>query len=162
MESQRIPPGPAAGLHDRARENASPAGNGGNKTDLSPRMSQEDYGALSPDATDRVYPIRSVIEIDPKDADSVSSSTNGQQTSRKHGVTEETGLTSVPEQPGSGDPGWKVKQAGENTETPHITTRFTHRVTQDGHMVVTGVVRAEQMKQCEVSSTSVRIKTPKG
>ena len=148
-------------LYDRARGRAYPAGNGGSKTDMSERMAQ----LLSSDASNRVYPIRSVIGIDPKNSDSVSSSSNSQRTSRERGVSEGTESTPMSEQPdpGWGDPGWaaKAEHAGDDTETPYITTRFTHRVTEEGHMVVTGVAGAEKLQRCEVSSTSFEMRRQK-
>lgn len=157
-----MPSEAAARLYDEARMKAFPASNGGGKTDLRRRMLQ----LGSSDASDRVYPIRSVIEIDPRNSDSFSSSSNGQRTSRVRGVTEETASTPMPEQPdsGLGDSGWstKIEHTGDNTETPYITTRFTHRVTQGGNMVVTGVAGAEKLQRCEVSLTSFRKETSKG
>lgn len=138
-----------------ARERAFPAGNGGDKTALNQRMSQLGlgYGILSPDAPDRVYPIRSVIEIDPKNLDSVLALSSGQRTLGECGVTEETGSTSMSEQPnsGCGDPSWTtyIKHTDDITQKPYITSRFTHQMTQDGHMVVTGFAGAEKLQRCE-------------
>jgi len=163
MEPHSAPPELAAGIYDRACEQAFPAGSGSDKTDLGLGMSQPglDYGVLSSDALSRVYPIRSVIEID----HSISSSSNDQQTSRERGGIAGGGSTSISGQLGYrwGDSGWttKIQQADDNIEAPYITTRFTHRITQDGYMVMTGVAGAENLQRCEVSSTSFRLRGQK-
>ena len=167
MEPQSISHDSATGLYDRVREETFLANSSGDKSDLSLGMSQlgSGCGGLS-DALDRVYPIRSVIEIDCKNADSGSSSSNGQPILGEHGSTGDAESTLISEQRDYGweDPGWatKIDQTDDNTETPYITTRFTHRMTQGGHMVVTGVAGAEKMQRCEVSSTSFRYGRSKG
>ncbi|KAF8446496.1 hypothetical protein BGX38DRAFT_1094244 [Terfezia claveryi] len=111
------------------------------------------YRTLSPDAPDRVYPIRSVIEIDTKKSGSVSASSKGKRTLGECGVIEETGYTSISEKPTSrcGDPSWTtyIEHTDHTTEKPYITSRFTHQMTQDGHMVVTGFAGAEKLQRCE-------------
>lgn len=146
-----MPVSSTTGLPHGAHEDALMSGNDGGKTEFRLGMSKLglDSGTLSSDALGRVYPIRSIIGIEPPGADSVSSS------SREPWSSEGAAYTPVSEEPSYGwiEPGWttKFQQTADGTEAPFITTRFAHRVTKDGHMVVTGVAGAEKLQRCEVS-----------
>ncbi|KAF8429782.1 hypothetical protein EV426DRAFT_135295 [Tirmania nivea] len=145
MESQSMLPGPATGLYLRTREKVFPAGSGDHKPYV------KSHGL------DRVYPIRSMIGIDPKNSDSVSSTSSSPPTSREFDDTEEARSTPISKQPSSrwGDgleaPGWttKTEHSNDHGEIPYITIRFTHRMAQDGHMVVTGAAGAEKVQKFE-------------
>lgn len=130
-----------------------PAENDGNKTEVGLEMPAFRLDAHSPfpDGLDRVFPIRSVLEIEPQHSDNQSSSSHDRGTRRG---SEGVASTSLSEEPtyGWGAPGWKTKvaQTTDDPGTPYTTTRFSHRITKDGHMVVIGSAGAEKLHRCEV------------
>ena len=134
----------------------TPAETDGDKTELGIGMSNsgQDTQPPFPDGLDRVFPIRSVIEIEPPNSDNQSSSSHDRGTRRgSEGVTSSI---SAPDEPtyGWGTSGWMTKsaQAGGHG-APYTTTRITHRTTIGGHMVAIGNAGAETLQRCEVSTT---------
>ncbi|KAK6520990.1 Light-sensor Protein kinase [Arthrobotrys conoides] len=116
---------------------------------------------LSPDATDRVFPIRSVVGVDttrqapgrsesplgsersygfmpPPDPATVLSSDAGSVRSARESIASilSAGQTTHPAQNAGSEEGF-------------LTQRFSYQNTSDGHMVVTGIAGAETLQRCE-------------
>ncbi|KAF3186849.1 Light-sensor Protein kinase [Orbilia oligospora] len=116
---------------------------------------------LSPDATDRVFPIRSVVAVDttrqapgrsesplgsersfgfipPPDPTTVLSSDAGSVRSARESIASilSAGQAPLPAQNAGAEEGF-------------LTQRFSYQHTSDGHMVVTGIAGAETLQRCE-------------
>lgn len=102
-----------------------------------------DTANLSSGALDRVYPMRSMINIE-----SIVASPSLE---RPELFAPDGPVVAVSEL-GSG---WGRKKGKEPTmeepaEPPYITSRFAYSKTNDGHMIVTGIQGAEKLERCEV------------
>ncbi|EPS41541.1 hypothetical protein H072_4535 [Dactylellina haptotyla CBS 200.50] len=146
-------PGPSGAGYFNQTPSSQPSGL------ASPTLSA-DSEALSPDATDRIFPIRSVVGVDP----------TRQFTGRSESpMSSERSFWGLP-QPDptsflSSDAG-SVRSAREsiasilssgqpataqntNTEEGFMTQRFAYQHTNDGHMVVTGIAGSDAIQRCE-------------
>ncbi|KAF3921981.1 Bacteriophytochrome [Dactylellina cionopaga] len=128
---------------------------------LSPTLSA-DLDPLSPDATDRIFPIKSVVGVDtsrqnvppvrsdspmssersfsgfpPLDPTSIFGSDAGSVRSARESIAS---VLSAGQGPSA--------QSG-GVEENFMTQRFSYQNTPDGHMVVTGIAGAEAMQRCE-------------
>jgi len=125
------------------------------------------------EAYDRVFPIRSVVNVEPQP--SGPESPGARSTTSMSGSSPSTmnlinGLVGTPAQEGSESsfrmgsqsisesvsyftaeaPGSHgASSAGLGSEGGFYTERHKHVITEDGHMVVTGVAGAEKMQRCE-------------
>lgn len=115
---------------------------------------------LSPDATDRVFPIRSVVGVDLAKQASVRSE-SPLSSERSFGaiappdpaiiLSSDAGSVrsardSIASVLSAGTPGGPTGGAPEEV---FVTQRFAYQQTDDGHMVVTGISGAEKMQRCE-------------
>lgn len=159
---------------------------------------ESDFGSLSPDATDLVYPIRSVVSISQplqltpgspntfwgSNSGSVGSITGkapaevcvglgihrsrsnspqnvpGQTSAASPGMTSDSPLrrsasvvsaSSGEDMAGGNETklGEKNQPMGDHPRESYMTTRFEHKMTGDGHCVITGVSGSENMQRCE-------------
>ncbi|KAK6361485.1 Light-sensor Protein kinase [Orbilia blumenaviensis] len=117
---------------------------------------------LSPDATDRVFPIRSVINVDTtRQAQALGPSESPLGSERSFGfipppdpatvLSSDTGsVRSTRESIASILSGGQALPAqNSGTEEGFVTQRFSYQHTSDGHMVVTGIAGAETLQRCE-------------
>ncbi|KAK6351286.1 Light-sensor Protein kinase [Orbilia javanica] len=126
----------------------------------SPIMS-ENTDPLSPDVTDRVFPIRSVVGVDAtRQALGLSESPMGSE--RSFGfpsppnpatvLSSDAGsVRSTRESIASVLSAGQIPPPGQNAgaEEGFLTQRFSYQHTADGHMVVTGITGAETLQRCE-------------
>ncbi|KAK6539077.1 Light-sensor Protein kinase, variant 2 [Orbilia ellipsospora] len=124
----------------------------------SPTLSA-DLDPLSPDATNRVFPIRSVVAVDnsrqghlrsespmssersfgilpPPDPATILSSDTGSVRSARESIASILSSGQAAAGTGGADEGF-------------LTQRFSYQNTAEGHMVVTGIAGAETMQRCE-------------
>lgn len=126
----------------------------GNRTELGIGMSNLGVDTQSPfpDGLDRVFPIRSVIGIEPHHSDN--------QSPPSHDLSTRRGSEGVASFSPSEEPTYeldtpsrtKFAQTTDDHGAPYTTTRFTHRTTADGHMVVINNAGTEKLQRCEVST----------
>ncbi|EWC46901.1 hypothetical protein DRE_03913 [Drechslerella stenobrocha 248] len=110
---------------------------------------------LSPDAVDRVFPIRSVVGVD--SSRSVESPANSERSfpfgpppnSAAIWNNDAASVRSTHDSIASVLSASQGCSAPNGMEEAYMTQRFSYQHTSDGHMVVTGIAGAEHMQRCE-------------
>lgn len=113
---------------------------------------------LSPDASDRIFPVRSLVNVEPKphspragsSSSSVRGNVNPQNSVFGTPVIEDFGPWRNPATPLSASGSTRDPVDGEELDqVPFVTARHRHVVSEDGHMIIAGIDGAEIMQRCE-------------
>lgn len=104
---------------------------------------ESDNGLHPLGSVDRIFPIKSAIKIQPV-ASASSPSRDGTSAFSTAGRA-----SSTKSAPRSTSGAW-----GKVEQPQFMTARFRHQMTEEGHMVVTGIDGAEQVTRCEVGKPS--------
>ncbi|KAF3904047.1 Bacteriophytochrome [Arthrobotrys entomopaga] len=121
--------------------------------------SSADLALLSPDAADRVFPIRSVVAVD-SSRQSTLRSESPMSSERSFGIlpppdpatilSSDTGsVRSARDSIASILSSGQAAPVAGGVDEGFLTQRFSYQNTADGHMVVTGIAGAETMQRCE-------------
>lgn len=112
---------------------------------------------LSPDASDRIFPARSLVNVEPQphsprtgSSSSVRGNAIPQDSVVGTPVIEDSGPWQDPATSLSASDSTRDPVVGEELDqVPFITARHRHVVSEDGHMIIAGIDGAESIQRCE-------------